>query len=126
MTPDHRRHVFLDLEGNANGTVFVIVASPTGVVYQVQGAGSRGLTWPPSLLDLDESRLAEADEAWVPVLTPDGPGVLTWENSDWSGLWGRKGSTASSLALAVDWSGRVFSVVQRSSFTPVRSTRVHQ
>ncbi|WUO43891.1 DUF6210 family protein [Streptomyces sp. NBC_00285] len=31
---------------------------------------------------LDESRLAEADEAWVPVLTPDGPGVLTWENSD--------------------------------------------
>ncbi|WP_328753160.1 DUF6210 family protein [Streptomyces sp. NBC_00285] len=37
--------------------------------------------WSAPLL-LDESRLAEADEAWVPVLTPDGPGVLTWENSD--------------------------------------------
>lgn len=70
-------------------------------------SGSRGLTWSPDLLDrlrsavalhvygsanrddvwpaplvLDESRLAEADEAWVPVLTPDGPGFLTWENSD--------------------------------------------
>ncbi|MET7694726.1 DUF6210 family protein [Streptomyces sp. NPDC005483] len=140
---DARRRVFLDLEGNGNGTVFVVVAAPTGVVYEVQGgghgcvpyeqegyllpvpgravdeelreiffgelkrAGSRGLTWSPELLDrlrsavalhvhgsanrddlwpaplvLDESRLAEADEAWVPVLTPDGPGVLTWENSD--------------------------------------------
>jgi hypothetical protein len=140
---DTRHRVFLDLEGNGNGTVFVVVAAPTGVVYEVQGGGhgcvpyeqegylvpvpgrgldeelkeifvgelkgwgSRGLTWSPRLLDrlrsavalhiygsanrddlcpaplaLDESRLAEADEAWVPVLTPDGPGVLTWENSD--------------------------------------------
>ncbi|MGW3119964.1 DUF6210 family protein [Streptomyces sp. NPDC001107] len=74
---------------------------------ELQGAGAQGLTWPPALLErlrgavalhvygssnrddlypaplvLDESRLAEADEAWVPVLTPDGPGVLVWENSD--------------------------------------------
>ncbi|MFD4942778.1 DUF6210 family protein [Streptomyces sp. NPDC058239] len=29
-----------------------------------------------------ESRLDETDEAWVPVLTPDGrPGVLLWCNS---------------------------------------------
>ncbi len=33
-------------------------------------------------LKLDDSRLAEADEAWIPVITPDGPGVLIWENSD--------------------------------------------
>jgi hypothetical protein len=31
---------------------------------------------------LDESRISEADEAWVPVITPDGPGVLMWFNSD--------------------------------------------
>ena len=33
-------------------------------------------------LILDESRLDEVDEAWVPVTSPDGPGVLIWENSD--------------------------------------------
>ncbi|MFI7405905.1 DUF6210 family protein [Streptomyces sp. NPDC049541] len=72
-----------------------------------QGAGAQGLIWAPPLpervraaaalhvcgsanrddihpapLVLDESRLAEADEAWVPVLTADGPGVLVGENSD--------------------------------------------
>lgn len=137
---DAPRRVFLDLEDT--GWVFVVVAAPTGVVYEVQGgfgcvpyaqegyllpvagndpagdlkdlfvgelkgAGAAGMDWPPPLLDrlrtavallvhgsanrddlfpaplvLDESRLSEADEAWVPVLTPDGPGVLTWENSD--------------------------------------------
>jgi hypothetical protein len=34
------------------------------------------------LLKVDEDRLAEVDEAWVPVLTPAGPGVLLWPNSD--------------------------------------------
>ena len=34
------------------------------------------------LLRLDEGRLAELDEAWIPVLTSDGPGVLMWPNSD--------------------------------------------
>ncbi|MFJ1758646.1 DUF6210 family protein [Kitasatospora sp. NPDC088134] len=70
----------------------------------LKGQGARGLDWPPALLDrlrtavaahrygapgtpgvplaLDESRLPEADEAWLPVLTPDGPGVLVWENCD--------------------------------------------
>ncbi|MGW5265488.1 DUF6210 family protein [Microbispora sp. NPDC004025] len=33
-------------------------------------------------LRLDESRIREVDEAWVPVATPDGPGVLMWRNSD--------------------------------------------
>lgn len=36
----------------------------------------------PSPLVLDESRAAEIDEAWVPVITADGPGVLLWSNSD--------------------------------------------
>ena len=33
-------------------------------------------------LELDESRLGELAEAWVPVRTPDGPGVLMWNNCD--------------------------------------------
>ncbi len=33
-------------------------------------------------LRLDESRLRELVEAWVPVITPDGPGILTWPNCD--------------------------------------------
>ncbi|WP_377267024.1 DUF6210 family protein [Peterkaempfera sp. SMS 1(5)a] len=36
----------------------------------------------PHHLRLDETRMRETDEAWVPVITPDGPGVLTWYNSD--------------------------------------------
>ncbi len=35
----------------------------------------------PHPLRLDSQHLSEADEAWVPVLTPDGPGVLVWSNS---------------------------------------------
>ncbi|REE96397.1 DUF6210 family protein [Thermomonospora umbrina] len=41
-----------------------------------------GDTEEPHPLRLDESRVADLDEAWVPVLTPDGPGVLVWLNSD--------------------------------------------
>lgn len=33
-------------------------------------------------LRVDETRLGELAEAWVPVITPDGPGVLVWENCD--------------------------------------------
>ncbi|HEX5541004.1 MAG TPA: DUF6210 family protein [Micromonospora sp.] len=72
-----------------------------------RGAGTRNYPWPdeerdklrqiiegiyywacdghseePNALRLDESRIREADEAWVPVITPDGPGVLVWFNSD--------------------------------------------
>lgn len=36
--------------------------------------------WKP--LALDETRLSDLDEAWVPVLTPHGPGTLVWNNSD--------------------------------------------
>ncbi|MFI8456658.1 DUF6210 family protein [Kitasatospora sp. NPDC085464] len=47
-------------------------------------AGTRVVEWSgrPPWLQLDESRIGEADEAWVPVITPDGPGVLVWLNSD--------------------------------------------
>lgn len=33
-------------------------------------------------LQLEERHLGEADEAWVPVRTPPGPGILVWSNSD--------------------------------------------
>ena len=33
-------------------------------------------------LQIDEARAHELDEAWVPVLTPDGPAYLAWVNSD--------------------------------------------
>lgn len=33
-------------------------------------------------LQIDDSRLPEIREAWVPVLTPAGPGILLWPNCD--------------------------------------------
>jgi hypothetical protein len=73
----------------------------------LEGAGTnRGVEWSGALLDrlrkavdrirmdsseggpgevkliLDESRLTELDEAWVPVKSPDGPATLIWPNSD--------------------------------------------
>jgi len=33
-------------------------------------------------LVVDETRLDEVCEAWVPVVTPNGPGVLLWSNCD--------------------------------------------
>jgi hypothetical protein len=36
----------------------------------------------PAQPAVDEDRMTELDEARVPVLTPDGPGVLMWHNSD--------------------------------------------
>ncbi|MEU8825841.1 DUF6210 family protein [Streptomyces sp. NPDC048636] len=41
-----------------------------------------GHTEKPRSLRIDESRMHELDEAWLPVRTPDGPGVLVWNNSD--------------------------------------------
>jgi hypothetical protein len=34
------------------------------------------------VLDEDPNRIRDTDEACVPVLTPDGPGLLVWSNSD--------------------------------------------
>lgn len=72
-----------------------------------RGAGTRHSTWPdarrerlrgiigtlrywvsdgtseePYPLRLDDGRFGAADEAWVPVITPDGPAMLVWLNSD--------------------------------------------
>jgi hypothetical protein len=33
-------------------------------------------------LAVDEARRGETMEAWVPVITSDGPGILTWPNCD--------------------------------------------
>lgn len=54
-----------------------------GVVADVwvHCAANREASLPTALL-LDETRLDETEEAWVRVLTPDGPGVLVWQNSD--------------------------------------------
>ncbi|MER5644869.1 DUF6210 family protein [Streptosporangium sp. NPDC002524] len=58
----------------------------------VEDIGMQGLTydrddhsWPGPFdcaLRVDESRMAVLDEAWIPVITADGPGILTWSNSD--------------------------------------------
>ncbi|MFL6054530.1 MAG: DUF6210 family protein [Actinoallomurus sp.] len=41
-----------------------------------------GIDEEPHPLRLDDGRISDVDEAWMPVLTPDGPGVLMWSNSD--------------------------------------------
>ncbi|MFE2543093.1 DUF6210 family protein [Actinacidiphila glaucinigra] len=53
-----------------------------GAVGAVRYWASDGTTEVPHALRLDENRIREADEAWVPVITPDGPAVLVWLNSD--------------------------------------------
>ncbi len=37
---------------------------------------------PPENLALDDRRLNELDEAWLPIVTSDGRGLLIWPNSD--------------------------------------------
>lgn len=52
-------------------------------VSRVLMAPSEGEFSPPAeALTLGENRLTEANEAWLPVTTPDRPGVLIWPNSD--------------------------------------------
>lgn len=52
------------------------------IVVGISYWACNGHTEEPHDLRLDDSRMREVDEAWVPVLTPDGPGVLVWSNSD--------------------------------------------
>ncbi|WP_416969284.1 DUF6210 family protein [Streptomyces sp. 4F14] len=87
------RRITLAPEGSGTGRLCVIVAAPTGVVYEVQGGGhacvpyeQEGYLIPLFVPDAD-STLRDpfgppTAEAWIPVLTPDGPGVLARENSD--------------------------------------------
>jgi Family of unknown function (DUF6210) len=56
------------------------VVERVGVALQrvwYRGTGDRA-----AVLRIDLSRADELDEAWIPVLTPDGPGYLAWINSD--------------------------------------------
>ncbi|MEU1540773.1 DUF6210 family protein [Actinacidiphila glaucinigra] len=53
-----------------------------GAVGAIHYWASDGTSEQPHALRLDESRIRDADEAWVPVITPDGPAVLVWFNSD--------------------------------------------
>lgn len=52
------------------------------IVSGISYWASDGDSEQPHALRLDESRIRDADEAWIPVLTPDGRGVLVWLNSD--------------------------------------------
>ncbi|MFQ6199471.1 DUF6210 family protein [Streptomyces sp. NPDC000405] len=51
------------------------------VAFYVYGSANRDDLLPTPLA-LDDSRLPEVAEGWVPVMTPDGPGILVWANSD--------------------------------------------
>ncbi|MFJ5231013.1 DUF6210 family protein [Kitasatospora sp. NPDC088391] len=51
------------------------LAALVGDVRYWAGDGTRERPHP---LRLDEDRLDQADQAWVPVHTPDGPGTLLW------------------------------------------------
>lgn len=50
-----------------------------GAIAQIWYSGTGDRMVP---LEIDEARADELDEAWVPVLTPDGPAYLAWVNSD--------------------------------------------
>lgn len=41
-----------------------------------------GQSWETARVRVDDGRLDELDEAWVPVVTDSGPGYLAWSNSD--------------------------------------------
>ncbi|MFJ9461250.1 DUF6210 family protein [Kitasatospora sp. NPDC101447] len=76
ITEETRARASITADRAASGTGFA------ALVGAVRYWACDGTTVKPHRLQLDESRIREADEAWVPVITPDGPGVLVWLNSD--------------------------------------------
>jgi len=68
--------------GNAVVSSELVTRVRTAVARIRYWPASQGEQHAPVPLRLDGGRLADLDEAWVPVLTPDGPGVLVWSNSD--------------------------------------------
>jgi hypothetical protein len=68
---------YTDLSGKRLEQLIALVAE---IPYWQEGDDSDAVARVP--LRLDETRLAEICEAWVPVLTPDGPGILIWPNCD--------------------------------------------
>ncbi len=80
------RHAF---EVSLGGSGTTQLGLPVDVLEEVRAAVSMLIMMsstrpgnPEMPISVDDSRLNEIDEAWVPVTTPDGPGILTWENSD--------------------------------------------
>jgi hypothetical protein len=69
---DNVTRVFLDPDGSGGDVFGVTVQRATGVAYGTQCEG----------LKSDERYVEGFFEAWVPVLTPQGPGVLVWPNCD--------------------------------------------
>jgi hypothetical protein len=71
-------------EDEMEGAAWVGGALPGDLMPRLRGAVASGRTAGDLLsreekpLLVDESRLGELDEAWVPVIAADGPGVLVW------------------------------------------------
>lgn len=86
---DGLRHVF---EVTLKGTGARFERLPDDVLDEVRAAVEEVTFWKsnetsdedeiPAPLKVDKSRLDDVDEAWIPVITLDGPGILTWPNSD--------------------------------------------
>jgi hypothetical protein len=81
------RHIFEDEFGGAGipyrGVTGELRTRLQGIVGRIQfWAADDGESGDWHRIRLDENRLIDLDEAWVPVLTPDGPGILLWPNSD--------------------------------------------
>ncbi|MFF7190773.1 DUF6210 family protein [Streptomyces sp. NPDC008222] len=53
-----------------------------GIIETIRYWAFDGHTEELHALRLGESRIRDADESWIPVITPDGPGMLLWANSD--------------------------------------------
>lgn len=64
------------VQAGARSDAFGRVGAAIGGIWY-RGIGAR-----MAPLRIDEERADELDEAWVPVLTPDGPAYLAWVNSD--------------------------------------------
>jgi hypothetical protein len=78
----HAFEVSLGGSGTYRGLPTDVLAEIRVAVSQLVMMSSIRPGHPEMRMELDESRIDEIDEAWVPVATPDGPGILTWENSD--------------------------------------------
>lgn len=55
-----------------------LIAAIANIPWWSEGGATDTTTRTP--LALDERRLSEIVEGWVPVLTADGPGILIWPN----------------------------------------------
>jgi hypothetical protein len=66
LLPAHRLEILCALVETIPYWTFTATAEATGRVP----------------LRIDQKRYHEILEAWVPVLTPDGPAILTWSNCD--------------------------------------------